>query len=884
MVSNQAIKYAPQCGDVTVESLVFQTSNVVGNFNYLPTVPTYKPICKFLMNFPLKTAFTKCPLVLYQNFLWEFWYTTIAYDPNPSTNENKPHSLKEFLIKFIVMNGKKPLTLDFNTFTTSTGLDYNNGTYVAHPSPEVLSGNYSSTKQVNSIQQLITYSLITRTKDENFGYLPGILSNSSFSKDLFKVTEIELTAHMIAVNNQKDSVFPLPLSTKKKKGKTQTVTPTLPKSYGPEASGSLSKKRKQPKPQKTPSETKVSSPKPTEDFEQSHSVSLGTVLDPQDLERNIQLASMGLPSTLDEGTRKSQPLPKGMDKTTPCPEGPLGDKDLGGNKPPADMEPINPIIADPSGTCAKYQVDHTQSTKLRYQSLTRNEALLLSDDERVQESDEEEVFEAGEDMDEDTQANIKFDNILPLTERQLVKYLRKVSRVFFNKLTEAQWTQHKEAAIFYADLKASIEGYYEENIDHNDQTDKVIDAAMNSLDKNSIARGDLLNALNGATEALKAIQDAVKEGHSLVESLQATALTQEEQLASWAKSSTSMAWNLSPRITAVEKIYQSLKADTKEASSHTEREHAAMEEEPKNAVPITTVKPTEIPTLKVQPIITIISTSQPEPFVPQREGKAIVTDDQPEDQRKLVPASKEIQAHLDKEEKIKKAVEEAKMFEMTKTEVIKVVPEEAKKIGLYPKKIISVKAVASQSSGRKRKHMELEPEIKVAWLECNRSLHDGVPFVNNMVIEEPEYGIFFIDVFDATRAIPNMGFNLVDVEGVCSSKMTWASDSLGKFDRKSDEGYLLGYSTSSKAFRVYNKRTKRVEENLHINFLEDQPNVAGTGTQDSYVAGSSGKDKGPTQEYILLPLQPHRTRIPVKDVVQIAQEKPSKNASSDKDV
>ncbi|GKE54062.1 hypothetical protein Tco_1489218, partial [Tanacetum coccineum] len=53
-------------------------------------------------------------------------------------------------------------------------------------------------------------------------------------------------------------------------------------------------------------------------------------------------------------------------------------------------------------------------------------------------------------------------------------------------------------------------------------------------------------------------------------------------------------------------------------------------------------------------------------------------------------------------------------------------------------------------------------------------------------------------------------------------------DSLGKFDGKYDEGYLLGYSTSSKAFRVYNKRTKRVEENLHINFLEDQPNV-GTG-------------------------------------------------------
>ncbi|GJS40932.1 putative ribonuclease H-like domain-containing protein [Tanacetum coccineum] len=54
-------------------------------------------------------------------------------------------------------------------------------------------------------------------------------------------------------------------------------------------------------------------------------------------------------------------------------------------------------------------------------------------------------------------------------------------------------------------------------------------------------------------------------------------------------------------------------------------------------------------------------------------------------------------------------------------------------------------------------------------------------------------------------------------------------DSLGKFDGKSDEGYLLRYSTISKALRVYNKRTKRVEGNLHIDFLEDQPNVAGTG-------------------------------------------------------
>ncbi|GJR19530.1 putative ribonuclease H-like domain-containing protein [Tanacetum coccineum] len=54
-------------------------------------------------------------------------------------------------------------------------------------------------------------------------------------------------------------------------------------------------------------------------------------------------------------------------------------------------------------------------------------------------------------------------------------------------------------------------------------------------------------------------------------------------------------------------------------------------------------------------------------------------------------------------------------------------------------------------------------------------------------------------------------------------------DHLGKFEEKADEGFLVGYSLSSKAFRVYNLATKRVEENLHIKFLENKPNVAGIG-------------------------------------------------------
>ena len=41
---------------------------------------------------------------------------------------------------------------------------------------------------------------------------------------------------------------------------------------------------------------------------------------------------------------------------------------------------------------------------------------------------------------------------------------------------------------------------------------------------------------------------------------------------------------------------------------------------------------------------------------------------------------------------------------------------------------------------------------------------------------------------------------------------------LEKFDTKSDEAIFLSYSSSSKAFRVFNKRTLIVEESIHVVF------------------------------------------------------------------
>nr|GEY95735.1 retrovirus-related Pol polyprotein from transposon TNT 1-94 [Tanacetum cinerariifolium] len=54
-------------------------------------------------------------------------------------------------------------------------------------------------------------------------------------------------------------------------------------------------------------------------------------------------------------------------------------------------------------------------------------------------------------------------------------------------------------------------------------------------------------------------------------------------------------------------------------------------------------------------------------------------------------------------------------------------------------------------------------------------------------------------------------------------------NSLGNFKGKVDEGFLVGYSVNSKAFRVFNSRTRIVQKTLHVNFLENKPNIASSG-------------------------------------------------------
>ncbi|GJY90962.1 putative ribonuclease H-like domain-containing protein [Tanacetum coccineum] len=134
-------------------------------------------------------------------------------------------------------------------------------------------------------------------------------------------------------------------------------------------------------------------------------------------------------------------------------------------------------------------------------------------------------------------------------------------------------------------------------------------------------------------------------------------------------------------------------------------------------------------------------------------------------------------------------------------------------------------------------------------------------------------------------------------------------DHLVKFDGKADEGFFVGYSLNCKAFRVFNSRTRIVEENLHIRFSESTPNVVGSrpdwlfdidaltrtmnyepivaGTQSndfadtkaSDNAGQAIKETEPVKNYILLPLWP--TDLPYSQDPKSSQDDRSKPSSDD---
>ncbi|GJT01787.1 hypothetical protein Tco_0822956 [Tanacetum coccineum] len=535
MAEEQAIVYAPQWNNMTVDNNNILFRQLFGVTSLHPKLPAYKPIMNFLLNCPLNKAFTNCPSVLYQNYLREFWSTIVAYDPFPSTDETEQCPLKEFLIKFLVLNGQRPLTLDFNTFCSSTGLDYKNGKYVAHPTPEVVK------KKLGKIA--INPSYLDKTL---------ILKNSFGLENFVHFCDSDVRAFRLSNDEAQES----------------------------------------------------------------------------------EEAILGAGDEVDED---SQPAAVQHQSSPP-------------------------------------QADKPQSSTTSYTEASNSDS---SSDDLLK----------------------KYDNILPLTKRQLEKYLRKVSSILFNR------------------------------------TNKLVEASMSSLDKSSTAISDLYKGLNIITKLLKEINNVVKDdpvvNKKISEAIEtftmiSTNITKVNPLS--LPHSNTFSHSHSSKCLAENEINTALCRPSVSYEGRLTVNKQEKSKEPKHAtnaniefIGSSTPQPSAT---QAQPI-TIIN---PEPIIPQREGKGIATDEHAEDQRKLVKASSIIEVHLDKEEQIKKAKEESRLLVINKPEVIKVVREEAKKLGIHPKEAITAKAGEKFKKAQDAKHevLKKKPTEKVRKsLELKKHKYDN---------------------------------------------------------------------------------------------------------------------------------------------------------------
>nr|GEZ10342.1 putative ribonuclease H-like domain-containing protein [Tanacetum cinerariifolium] len=99
----------------------------------------------------------------------------------------------------------------------------------------------------------------------------------------------------------------------------------------------------------------------------------------------------------------------------------------------------------------------------------------------------------------------------------------------------------------------------------------------------------------------------------------------------------------------------------------------------------------------------------------------------------------------------------------------------------------------------------------------------------NILLRTPrQHNMYSIDL---NNIVPHRDLTCLVAKAFADECMLWhrTLDNLGKFKEKGDECYFIGYSMSSKAVRVFNKRTMRVEENLHVEFLENKAIEKGSG-------------------------------------------------------
>ncbi|GKE09316.1 integrase, catalytic region, zinc finger, CCHC-type containing protein [Tanacetum coccineum] len=106
-------------------------------------------------------------------------------------------------------------------------------------------------------------------------------------------------------------------------------------------------------------------------------------------------------------------------------------------------------------------------------------------------------------------------------------------------------------------------------------------------------------------------------------------------------------------------------------------------------------------------------------------------------------------------------------------------------------------------------HMDLCGPMRVASINGKSLLHPK-PFINPPSLEQNSYELM-------QEKKPDLSFFHVFC-ALCYP--TNDNDDLGKLDAKADIGIVVGYAPAKKAFRIYNKRTRKIIETIHVTFDE----------------------------------------------------------------
>ncbi|GJR46998.1 hypothetical protein Tco_1315101 [Tanacetum coccineum] len=181
------------------------------------------------------------PSMIYQNYLKEFWCSAEVIHPTPQDEDSEARPLKESNIKFTIKNVKAELTkIDTH---------------------DVLGGNHSSTEHNNSSQQLIVFSLLTRTKIDIREIIYNDLGNKPAVKGLPSTADEDIRTST-------------PLS---------KVKPIYPK----DSEGNIH-----------PVDKGLPATHPDKGTRKTQPLPKGTLIDLKDSGSNIQLTDRGQPSTL----------------------------------------------------------------------------------------------------------------------------------------------------------------------------------------------------------------------------------------------------------------------------------------------------------------------------------------------------------------------------------------------------------------------------------------------------------------------------------------------------------------------------------------------------------------------------------------------------------